>query len=547
MSPEEVLLPLSSLYDDTDSRQAARRLLEAPSPEREIERLYPALLAHHILFPALVHLERAGGDLESLVIPAALFRSTPRLNSLLPPPDECFPGRIALAALRRRLETHAALVRRTLHDLLDLDGKEQLILLFGRAIEALCPEYARLPRFKHDVDVFAPDLQTGLHILNGAWQNLGFSLQTCRTCPADDSWITHLALFRVSEAGHVLRIDLLVGGRPIDPHNWSAACPYPQLATRARCVEWDGRRVHVPSPEDILLMLAEKTDHKLRTTFRDFGDARFVLGAWGHQLDWDYVTSEALERGLGSAICRLAREADRQEGRRLVPARVLGRLAPGPVERLLFPAQARGGRTPKLRAKLRPPFRFLRQMAARLTKPRAAVRLLLDQFRVHRYLDMAVESWTRLSPETLILENTRITDAGLARLRGSTQLRTLSLGGTGISDAGLKHLQGLARLQRLYLANTGITDAGLAHLKDLIGLEYLDLQYTAVTDAGLIHLQGLRQLRMLHLDGAGVTDVGLAHLKGLASLRCLHLQYTTVTDMGVAELQSALPRLAIER
>jgi hypothetical protein len=547
MNMPQILLSLSSFYDDADSLGAARRLLEAASPDREIERLYPALLAHHILLPALTHLERAGGDLERLTIPTTLFLATPRLNTLLPAPDECSHGRISLASLRRLLDVHSALVRQTLHDLIDLDEQGRLIVLFGRAVEALCPDYARLPRSKHDVDVFVQDLQTGLRLLNDIWDRLGFTLQTCRTSPADGGWVAHLALFRVSVMGHVLRIDILVGGRPIDPHRWSLPSLYPQLAARARFAVWDGRRVRVPSPEDILLMLAEKTHLKPNPTLRDFGDARFLLATWGRQLDWGYLTAAALDRGLGAAIHTLAREAERREARRLVPARVLGRLAPRAVEKLLFTASNGNGQAPNRRNKFKGSFHFLQQMAARLSQPRRALRLLLDQFRAHQYLDLAVETWARLTPKQVVLENSRVTDAGLARLQGATLLRTLSLGGTAVTDAGLRRLQGMTQLQRLYLFKTGVTDAGLAHLKRLTGLECLDLQYTGVTDAGLAHLQGLQQLRTLRLDGTGVTDAGLPHLGSLAGLQRLHLRYTGVTDVGVQNLQRALPLAKIER
>jgi hypothetical protein len=490
MSPDDVLAPLSSLYDDDDARRAARRLLAAPDPGREVERLYPALLAHHTLPPALAHLERAGADLERLTIPTALFRATPRLNAILPAPDECAPGRVSLAGLRRRMEAHSALVRRALHDVLDLDADGRLIVLFGRAVEGLCPDYARLPRPKHDVDVFAPDLRDGLQLLNGAWEKLGFEVQGCRTCPADDGWITHLALYRVSKENHVLRIDLLAGGRPIDPSLWFAPRRYPQLAARSRWVDWDGRRMRVPSPEDVLLMLAEKARMKPSPTLRDFGDARFLLARLGGQLDWDYLTAAAHDGGLGASVYVLAREAERREARKLVPPRVLTRLAPGRLERLLFPAPAGNGRPPRYVRKLWAPFCFAQQVAARLARPRAAVRLLLDQLRPRRYLDRAVEAWAELSPTQLVLDNTRVTDAGLARLRNATRLQTLSLGGTVVTDAGLEHLRGLTQLQRLYLHKTLVTDAGLAHLR------------------------GLGQLRELRLDGSAVTEAGVEGLRG---------------------------------
>ena len=69
--------------------------------------------------------------------------------------------------------------------------------------------------------------------------------------------------------------------------------------------------------------------------------------------------------------------------------------------------------------------------------------------------------------QTLSLYGTRITDAGLVHLAGLTNLQKLYLDGTQITDAGLVHLAGLTRLERLYLYlnRTRISDAGVAKLK----------------------------------------------------------------------------------
>jgi hypothetical protein len=43
--------------------------------------------------------------------------------------------------------------------------------------------------------------------------------------------------------------------------------------------------------------------------------------------------------------------------------------------------------------------------------------------------------------ETIVLDETLITDAGLAHLSGLTKLRSLSLGGTKVTDAGVRDLR----------------------------------------------------------------------------------------------------------
>jgi hypothetical protein len=96
-----------------------------------------------------------------------------------------------------------------------------------------------------------------------------------------------------------------------------------------------------------------------------------------------------------------------------------------------------------------------------------------------------------------------------------------------------------------YRDDTTITDAGLAHLKGFTELRGLNLGGTNITDAGLEHLKGLTQLRWLLLGGTNITDAGLEHLKDLTLLRELHLGYTGFTVVGVKKLQRSLPNCGI--
>jgi hypothetical protein len=63
------------------------------------------------------------------------------------------------------------------------------------------------------------------------------------------------------------------------------------------------------------------------------------------------------------------------------------------------------------------------------------------------------------------LAGTKITDTGLAHLKGLTELHEFDLSGTKVTDTGLVHLKGLANLERLYLNETKTTDAGVADLQ----------------------------------------------------------------------------------
>jgi len=76
----------------------------------------------------------------------------------------------------------------------------------------------------------------------------------------------------------------------------------------------------------------------------------------------------------------------------------------------------------------------------------------------------------------IIGTSSQITDAGLAHLRGLTQVQILNLDGTQITDAGLVHLQGLTQLQLLILDNTLVTDAGVQRLQKALPTCQIDWQ-----------------------------------------------------------------------
>ena len=58
------------------------------------------------------------------------------------------------------------------------------------------------------------------------------------------------------------------------------------------------------------------------------------------------------------------------------------------------------------------------------------------------------------------LMNRKLTDAGLAHLKGLNNLTGLLLAGTKVTDAGLAHLKRMTKLKRLGLWDTKVTDAG---------------------------------------------------------------------------------------
>ena len=68
----------------------------------------------------------------------------------------------------------------------------------------------------------------------------------------------------------------------------------------------------------------------------------------------------------------------------------------------------------------------------------------------------------------VVLEDSKVTDAGLRELAGFKQLQSLNLNGTEVTDRGMMELVGFKQLQSLTLWGTGVTDDGV---NDLIVLK----------------------------------------------------------------------------
>jgi len=115
-----------------------------------------------------------------------------------------------------------------------------------------------------------------------------------------------------------------------------------------------------------------------------------------------------------------------------------------------------------------------------------------------------------------------------------------------VSDAQLKALAPVAaNVVSLDLQQTQVTDAGLAALTPFTKLRKLQLQKTSLTDAGLEHLGKLTSLEILNLYGTAVTDAGLLHLADLRNLKKIYLWQTNVTPEGAGKLRAAVPGVEV--
>lgn len=92
-------------------------------------------------------------------------------------------------------------------------------------------------------------------------------------------------------------------------------------------------------------------------------------------------------------------------------------------------------------------------------------------------------------------------------------IASIRLSGTKISDKSLKWISGLPNLSKLYLDNTLITDEGIALLKNTTELRYLNLVGTSITEKGLRALSSLPLLKSVYLYQSEVKIEDMAEIQ----------------------------------
>jgi hypothetical protein len=148
--------------------------------------------------------------------------------------------------------------------------------------------------------------------------------------------------------------------------------------------------------------------------------------------------------------------------------------------------------------------------------------------------------------ERLNLAGTRVTDAGLAHLRGCEALRELNLAFTATGDGALRALAGLPRLATFH-SGTAVTDDGIAALHDWpafktwTGVPAALMVRGTFTDRGMARLRGLDGLSDLNVDDRrlAITNACLEPLADLPRLEALWVDATDAWMPGIA----ALPHL----
>jgi internalin A len=124
----------------------------------------------------------------------------------------------------------------------------------------------------------------------------------------------------------------------------------------------------------------------------------------------------------------------------------------------------------------------------------------------------------------LDLTSTWVTDGDLAKVAQMRHLRKLDLSHTRVTDAGLEQLKGLENVAEFncYYAER-LTEDGIAHLRGWKHLEHLSLRGTKVTSQVFEHLAHLTSLRSLDLGFTQIEDEGFEQLASLPRLEKLSI------------------------
>jgi hypothetical protein len=139
----------------------------------------------------------------------------------------------------------------------------------------------------------------------------------------------------------------------------------------------------------------------------------------------------------------------------------------------------------------------------------------------------------------------RITAAGIAKLRTLPKLEHLRIRSPGIGDEAIANLVELRRLKILNLPRAEFTNDGLARLQELPDLDFLRFSSPHVTDAGIQAMLTFPSLQRLHLIDVPITDVGLAKLAEIDALQSLYIDGGSISDAAWDELFRRRPKLHV--
>jgi serine/threonine protein kinase len=159
--------------------------------------------------------------------------------------------------------------------------------------------------------------------------------------------------------------------------------------------------------------------------------------------------------------------------------------------------------------------------------------------------DETIPYLNELNLEYLDLRGTKVTNAGLAKLKPKTRLRDLNLSYLPHFDnATLKLIvKKFPNLQTITLSNTKVTSHGLLALKPL-KLWKLAAAVLNLTDKDMEIIVELNP-SALDLEGNRITDKCIPTIAKLKKLEWIGVDYTDISPQGIKQLQQAFPGIKI--
>lgn len=160
----------------------------------------------------------------------------------------------------------------------------------------------------------------------------------------------------------------------------------------------------------------------------------------------------------------------------------------------------------------------------------------------------------------LTLEDSRVTTAGLAALRGISSVFTVDVSGTPLTADALDHLASMPDLWNLDISKSGLPDRALVKLKLFPSLKWIKIDASQATEEGIRYIAEIPQLAglclvnptvetllrlphalQLNLEDAIVTPQMIETFEGMRRLAELTLLSCEFVDCSEHQLRAALP------
>ncbi|QDT91104.1 leucine-rich repeat domain-containing protein [Gimesia algae] len=153
------------------------------------------------------------------------------------------------------------------------------------------------------------------------------------------------------------------------------------------------------------------------------------------------------------------------------------------------------------------------------------------------------ESMRELEPLVkLSIQNTTLTERGLATLAGLPRLNEIHLRNTTTPGWAFRHLTSFPQLTKLWIDEMELDDTALAAIGELHGLRQLRFRDTSLSDAGFRQLAYLQNLSALNLHRVPVNE-GLQELAALEQLTFLGLSVMPQVTGEILAMAGQLSRL----